>query len=126
MSQEATQFLVAALFSLCLGSFVYRTSRKGRLSFQYTIGWLGLCGLGIFAGLLIPVLTPLSRILKMTPAALIAVGVLVVVLIICIQLTIAISSLEGNVRKLAERIAHLDEGLSHVRAAKASEEPNAE
>lgn len=96
------------------------------MSFQYTIGWLGLCGLGIFAGLLIPVLTPLSRILKMTPAALIAVGVLVVVLIICIQLTIAISSLEGNVRKLAERIAHLDEGLSHVRAAKASEEPNAE
>lgn len=90
------------------------------------MGWLGLCALGVFAGLLIPVLTPLSRIFKMTPAALIAVGVLLVVLIICIQLTIAISSLEGNVRKLAERIAHLDEGLNQYRSTKTGEEPNAE
>lgn len=126
MSQEATQFLVAAFFSFFLGLIVYRMSRRGKLTFQYTMGWLGLCALGVFAGLLIPVLTPLSRIFKMTPAALIAVGVLLVVLIICIQLTIAISSLEGNVRKLAERIAHLDEGLNQYRSTKTGEEPNAE
>lgn len=77
------------------------------MSFRYTIGWLALCSMGMFAGLFIPVVTPLSNNLKMTPAALIAVGALGVLVLICVQLSASISALQEQVRKLAEQIAHL-------------------
>jgi hypothetical protein len=63
--------------------------------------------MGMFAGLFIPVVTPLSNNLKMTPAALIAVGALGVLVLICVQLSASISALQEQVRKLAEQIAHL-------------------
>lgn len=77
------------------------------MSFRYTIGWLALCAMGIFAGLFIPVIEPLSRNLKLTPAALIAVGALGILILICIQLSASISGLQEQIRKLAEEIAHL-------------------
>ena len=43
----------------------------------------------------------------MTPAALIAVGALGVLVLICVQLSASISALQEQVRKLAEQIAHL-------------------
>jgi hypothetical protein len=63
--------------------------------------------MGIFAGLFIPVVEPLSSNLKLTPAALIAVGALGVLILICIQLSASISGLQEQIRKLAEEIAHL-------------------
>ena len=63
--------------------------------------------MGMFAGLFIPVVTPLSNNLRMTPAALIAVGALGVLVLICVQLSASISALQEQVRKLAEQIAHL-------------------
>ena len=108
MSQETRQLILVAIFSVFMASVVYRLARKNKLSFRYTVGWLGLCAVGAFAGLLIPALTPISRLVEMTPAALIAVGVLLLLLLICIQLSISISSLQENVRKLAEHIAILD------------------
>ena len=107
MSYEAIQFAVSALFSACLACYVYRLARRRLLSFRFTIGWLALCGVGIFAGFLLPILGPISKSLKVTPAALIAVGALVVLMLICVQLSIAISSLQERTRSLAEQIAHL-------------------
>ncbi len=74
---------------------------------------MGVCTVGVFAGLLIPVLEPLSRNFKTTPAAIIAVGIFLVLLTICIQLSIAISTVQENLRKLAEEIAHLNFSLKH-------------
>jgi CHASE1-domain containing sensor protein len=66
---------------------------------------------GIFAGLFLPILGPVSQSIKVTPAAIIAVGALVVLLLICIQLSIAISTLQEQSRTLAEQIAHLQSEL---------------
>jgi hypothetical protein len=67
---------------------------------------------GIFAGLLLPILGPISRSIKVTPAAIIAVGALVVLVLICIQLSIAISNLQESTRTLAEQVAHLQREAS--------------
>jgi len=107
VSQATTQIIVSGVLSACLAIFVYRLARRQRLSFRYTIGWLALCSMGMFAGLFIPVVTPLSNNLKMTPAALIAVGALGVLVLICVQLSASISALQEQVRKLAEQIADL-------------------
>jgi hypothetical protein len=113
VNQEVTQFLLTAVLSTVLGLYVYRLAKRGRLSFGYAIGWMGVCTVGVFAGLLIPVLEPLSRNFKTTPAAIIAVGIFLVLLTICIQLSIAISTVQENLRKLAEEIAHLNFSLKH-------------
>ena len=107
MTHETIQFVVSALVSACFARYIYRLASRHLLSFRYTIGWLALCGVGIFAGLLLPILGPISQSIKVTPAAIIAVGALVVLLLICIQLSIAISILQERTRSLAEQIAHL-------------------
>lgn len=107
MTHETIQFVVSALVSACFAGYIYRLSSRHLLSFRYTIGWLALCAVGIFAGLLLPILGPISQSIKVTPAAIIAVGALVVLLLICIQLSIAISNLQERMRTLAEQIAHL-------------------
>ena len=111
MTNETIQFAVSALVSAGFAAYIYKLANSHLLSFRYTIGWLALCGLGIFAGLLLPILGPISRSIKVTPAATIAVGALVLLLLICVQLSIAISTLQERTRALAERIAHLQRGI---------------
>ncbi len=112
MTNETIQFIVSALVSACFAGYIYRLASRHLLSFRYTIGWLSLCGVGIFAGLLLPILGPISRSIKVTPAAIIAVGALVVLVLICIQLSIAISNLQESTRTLAEQVAHLQREAS--------------
>jgi hypothetical protein len=107
VTYEAIQFAVSALFSICFACYIYRLARHRLLNFRYTAGWLALCGVGIFAGFLLPILGPISKSVNVTPAAIIAVGALVVLLLICVQLSIAISNLQERTRSLAEQIAHL-------------------
>ncbi len=121
MSQETTQIFVSAVLSACLALFVYRLARRQRLSFRYTIGWLALCALGMFAGLFIPVVEPLSNFLQLSPAGLIAVGALSVLVLICIQLSASISGLQEQIRKLAEQIAHLRDASDRLSSQSTNE-----
>jgi hypothetical protein len=107
VTDQTIQFVVSGFLSACLAIYVYCLASRHLLSFRYTIGWLALSGVGIFAGFFIPILGPVSQTIKVTPAAIIAVGALVVLLLICIQLSIAISTLQEQSRTLAEQIAHL-------------------
>jgi hypothetical protein len=118
VTHQAIQFIVSGFLSACLAIYVYRLANRHLLSFRYTIGWLALSGVGIFAGLFLPIIEPVSRSIKVTPAAIIAVGALVVLLLICIQLSIAISTLQEQSRTLAEQVAHLQGELT------AKESPN--
>ena len=77
--------------------------------------------MGIFAGLFIPVVEPLSNSLKLTPAALIALGALGVLVLICIQLSASISVLQEQIRKLAEQIAHLHDASDRLSSKSAKE-----
>ena len=121
MSQETTQIFVSAVLSACLALFVYRLARRQRLSFRYTIGWLALCALGMFAGLFIPVVEPLSNFLQLSPAGLIAVGALSVLVLICVQLSASISGLQEQIRKLAEQIAHLRDASDRLSSQSTNE-----
>ncbi len=112
MTHQAIQFIVSGFLSACLAIYVYRLANRHLLSFRYTIGWLALSAVGIFAGLFLPIIEPISRSIKVTPAAIIAVGALVVLLLICIQLSIAISTLQEQSRTLAEQVAHLQGELT--------------
>ena len=111
MTHQTIQFVVSGFLSACLAVYVYRLASRRLLSFRYTIGWLALSGVGIFAGFFIPILGPVAQSIRVTPAAIIAVGALVVLLLICIQLSIAISTLQEQSRSLAEQIAHLQSEL---------------
>ena len=67
MNQETVQRIELAVGCILFGLLVIRFSQKRRISFRYTVGWLVLCGLGIFASLLIPVFTPIAEFLKLSP-----------------------------------------------------------
>jgi len=98
MIQSAT----LAFSSLALALIVFRLARGGFLSFRYAIGWLGLLLLGPLFSLLLRLTQPLSSLLAVTPGVIVSgLGVLIL-LVICIQLSISISGLQNQVRRLAE------------------------
>ena len=107
--------MVQILFCTCVGfvSFIwiYMTARKGLLNFRYTVGWLLLSTFGILAGLIIPLIAPIANFLAITPAALLAIGGIVLLIAICIQLSISISGLHERQRRLTEELAHLRQSL---------------
>ena len=107
MSSSATQTLLAALVGLVVVVVVVRLSRRGSLSFRYTIGWVVVASLGILAGLFIPLAAPIAGAIGMSPAALLAVVALILFVAISIQLTISISGLQQQVRTLTEELARL-------------------
>lgn len=105
MSAEVAQVVFAATVGTLFALGVYRLARAQKLSFRYTVGWLLLCGIGVFAGLLVPVIGPVARALKVSPAALVAIGAILLLVVICIQLSISISGLQAHVRRLSEEAA---------------------
>lgn len=92
---------------LVLVAVVVRLSRRGLLSFRYTIGWVVLAGFGILAGLFIPLTAPIASVFGMSPAALLAIMALILFVAISIQLSISISGLQQQVRTLTEDLARL-------------------
>lgn len=107
MSQSAIQVVAAALLSFVFAGIVYRLARIGRLSFRYTVGWLTLSMLGLLAGFFVPIVQPIAKFLKLTPAALLALMAVVLLVSICIQLSISISGLQEQLRSMAEKVALL-------------------
>jgi len=107
VSSSAAQTVLAALTGLVMVTFVVRLSRRGLLSFRYTIGWIVVASLGILAGLFIPLAAPLASAIGILPAALLAVVALLVFIAISIQLSISISGLQQQVRTLSEDLARL-------------------
>ena len=87
--------------------FVYVLARGARLSFRYALGWLLLFVPGFLSVVLLPSTETLSKALAITPAALLAVSFMTVLVAICIQLSISISGLQEQVRSLSEEVAQL-------------------
>ena len=107
MSSSATQTLLVALVGLVVVAIVVRLSRRGLLSFRYTIGWVVVASTGILAGLFIPLAAPIASAIGMSAAALLAVVALILFVAISIQLSISISGLQQQVRTLTEELARL-------------------
>lgn len=76
---------------------VFRLTRRGMLSFRYSIGWFSIMFLGLLAAPFVVIFAPLAEKLKLTPSALLAAISTIAVVVILIQLSVSIS---GNQRKM--------------------------
>ena len=107
MSSSATQVLTAAILGLTLVVIIVRLSRRGQLSFRYTVGWIAVASIGILGGLMARLAEPVARALGLSAAALLALLALVFFVLIAIQLSISISGLQKQNRTLTEEVARL-------------------
>lgn len=105
VSKSLIQALVAAAISSLLGVFVYKIARDQKINFRYTVGWLTLCIFGISSGIVGSFINPMSRTLGITPAALIGILGMLLFLVISIQISVSISGLQIQNRKMSEIIA---------------------
>ena len=105
MSQQAAQALEIAAVALIFTTAILYLARTNRISFRYTLGWLTLCVVSAFTGLLIPLIKPLATKLQLDAFALIGASAIIILLALCIQLSISISGLQKQVQQLNEDIA---------------------
>ena len=106
--------IVACLFAVA----VVVLSKRGRISFRYTMGWLTLSVLSAVGGLLLPVIEPLSRKFQLGAFSLVGALAVIVLLSLCIQLSISISGLQRQLRKLNEDIALQKKEIDDFRDSK--------
>ena len=114
---QAKQVLIIALLGTLVLLVTVRLSRRGQLSFRFTLGWLFIGGLGVFSGLLVSVADEVSDVLQITPAALVGLTTIILVLALTMQLSISISGLQRHIRILAEENAALNMSLQDLRKA---------
>jgi hypothetical protein len=117
VGQETVQRIELAVGCILFGLLVIRFSQKRRISFRYTVGWLVLCGLGIFASLLIPVFTPIAEFLKLSPTVFLIAVASVGSTLLFLQLTVSISGTQRRVDSLAQENALLREKLERFESS---------
>jgi hypothetical protein len=108
------QIIFCMIIGLSSACVIYRAARHGLLNFRYTVGWLLLSAFGIMSGIIIPVIAPIANFLAITPAALLAIGGIILLIIICVQLSISISGLHERQRRLTEELAHLRQTVDTI------------
>lgn len=106
--------LASALIGVTFIVVVRSLSRRGRLSMRYTLGWLliGLLSL-LYPGLLI-VARNLADLLEVQPVAILLGMPLVILGLVCVQLSISVSGLTEQVRTLTEIVAVMNSKASEV------------
>ena len=111
----STRSLLPTLLSLVFALSVHQLGRRQKLSFRYAVGWMILGVLGVFASLLVRVAEPIAEELRVAPSALLAGVAIVLVIILCVQLSISISGLQEQIRQLAEEAAFLRQEIEEGR-----------
>ena len=115
MSAQSMQSVLGSLVSFFFIIVIHRLGRNQRLSFRYTVGWLALGVLGIVGGLVLPISVSLAGRINLSPAALLGAGALLLLIVLCVQLSISISGMQEQIRRLAEEAAYLREELDEAR-----------
>ena len=118
VDQQRVQAIEIAVVACGFAIAIIVLSRRNRISFRYTIGWLTLCVLSAVGGLLLPVIEPLSKKLKLDAFSLVGALAVIVLLSLCIQLSISISGLQRQLRKLNEDIAIQKKEIDDLRDSK--------
>ncbi len=108
MIASTVHMLILLLASVALLNLVFRLFRNQRLSFRYMIGWSTLCLLGLLGSLTLPFVDSFARALRVVPISVYAIPALIVVMLICIQLSISISGMQVGIRDIAERTALIE------------------
>ena len=112
MSQQTVQITFAVVG--CIGYFfaIHSLSRKQKLTFRYTLGWLTLGIFGAVSISIIPFTSRIAEVLRVSPAAIIAIGAIAFFLAISVQLSISISGLQHQLQRTAEEIAIMSQKQS--------------
>ena len=118
VGQQQVQAIELAAISCLFSIAVIALSRRGRISFRYTVGWLTLCALGALGGLLLPIIEPLSDKFRLDAFSFVGAIAVVVLLGLCVQLSISISGLQKQLRKLNENFALQKKELDDLRDSK--------
>ena len=118
VDQQRIQAIEIAVTAIVFAIAVVILSRRGRISFRYTIGWLTLCVLSAVGGLLLPIIEPLSDKFKLDAFAFVGACSVIILLSLCIQLSISISGLQRLLRKLNEDFALQKKEISDLRDSK--------
>jgi hypothetical protein len=107
VSRQAVQILQITIIAAVMGSIILAIARRQLISFRYTIGWLGLCAVTFVGALLVPVVEPVARFLKVDPFTVVGGSAFLILLGICIQLSISISGLQRQLHDVNEVVALL-------------------
>ena len=99
-------------------------ARRRVLSLRYTLGWLVLAALGLLAASLTGLVEPAARYLGVTPTAFFAMATSIVLLAIAVQLSISVSGLQRQVRRLAEAHALLADQSTRPKVDDPGPEPS--
>ena len=118
VDQQRVQAIEIAVVACGFAIAIIVLSRRNRISFRYTIGWLTLCVLSAVGGLLLPVIEPVSKKLKLDAFSLVGALAVIVLLSLCIQLSISISGLQRQLRKLNEDVAIQKKEIDDLRDSK--------
>ena len=97
MSQGSMFAIEIAIIAAGFIVHIFRLTRRGMLSFRYSIGWFSIMFLGLLAAPFVVIFAPLAEKLKLAPSALLAAISTIAVVVILIQLSVSIS---GNQRKM--------------------------
>ncbi len=97
MSQSSMFAIEIAIVAVGFIAHIFRLTRRGMLSFRYSIGWFSIMFLGLLAAPFVVIFAPLAEKLQLTPSALLAAISTIAVVVILIQLSVSIS---GNQRKM--------------------------
>jgi len=111
MSQGSIFAIEIAIVAVGFIAHVFRLSRRGMLSFRYSIGWFSIMFLGLLAAPFVVIFAPLAEKLKLTPSALLAAISTIAVMVILIQLSVSISGNQRKMDKLVRENALLKEKL---------------
>lgn len=115
MSAKETQTILAVVASLVFLLLIHRLGRSQKLSFRYTVGWLALGFVGLVAGIFLPITVPLAEKINLSPAAILGISAILLLVALCVQLSISISGMQEQIRRLAEEEAFLREELDRFR-----------
>ena len=111
MSHGSLVALEIGLVAVGFIAHIFRLSRRGMLSFRYSIGWFSIMFIGLLAVPLAAVFSPLAEKLELSPSALLAAISTIAVVIILIQLSVSISGNQRKMDKLVRENALLKEKL---------------
>ena len=118
VSQQRVQAIEIAVVACAFAIAIITLSRRNRISFRYTMGWLTLSVLSAVGGVLMPVLEPWSRKFQLDAFSLVGALAVIVLVGLCIQLSISISGLQQQLRKLNEDLALQKKVIDNLRDSK--------
>ena len=111
MSHGSLVALEIGLVAVGFIAHIFRLSRRGMLSFRYSIGWFSIMFIGLLAVPLAAIFSPLAETLELSPSALLAAISIISVVIILIQLSVSISGNQRKMNKLVRENALFKEKL---------------